>query len=170
MRFVVQCHDDYSADRLTALIAHLPPSRHLRLKHGARTFASIEIYAIISPHYLTDSLLVVMIQPGSQYAIHLRKEPRMTKIASSAQAVWGSLANSCETFSPSLSCKTPSSLMDIDPERLDFIHRSVQRIIQMGHTPASVQATLDPHRGAAGRRCGRGDHPRGRHGRLAARH
>ena len=35
------------------------------------------------------------------------------------------------------------ALMDIDPERLDFIHRSVQRIIQMGHTPATVQATLD---------------------------
>jgi alpha-galactosidase len=35
------------------------------------------------------------------------------------------------------------ALMDIDPERLDFAHRSVQRIIDMGKYPARVIATLD---------------------------
>ncbi len=34
-------------------------------------------------------------------------------------------------------------LMDIDPERLDFAKRSVERIIQMGNYPAKVEATLD---------------------------
>jgi alpha-galactosidase len=35
------------------------------------------------------------------------------------------------------------SLMDIDPERLEFARRSVQRIIDMGKYPARVSATLD---------------------------
>jgi alpha-galactosidase len=35
------------------------------------------------------------------------------------------------------------SLMDIDPERLEFARRSVQRIIEMGKYPATVTATLD---------------------------
>jgi len=35
------------------------------------------------------------------------------------------------------------ALMDIDPERLDFAQRSVQRIIDMGKYPARVMATLD---------------------------
>lgn len=35
------------------------------------------------------------------------------------------------------------ALMDIDPERLDFAHKSVQRIIDMGKYPAKVSATLD---------------------------
>jgi alpha-galactosidase len=35
------------------------------------------------------------------------------------------------------------ALMDIDPERLDFAHKSVQRIIDMGKYPATVSATLD---------------------------
>jgi alpha-galactosidase len=35
------------------------------------------------------------------------------------------------------------SLMDIDPERLDFAQKSVQRIINMGKYPARVTATLD---------------------------
>ena len=35
------------------------------------------------------------------------------------------------------------SLMDIDPERLEFARRSVQRIIDMGKYPAKVSATLD---------------------------
>ncbi len=34
-------------------------------------------------------------------------------------------------------------LMDINPERLDFAHKSVQRIVDMGHYPAKVEATLD---------------------------
>jgi alpha-galactosidase len=34
-------------------------------------------------------------------------------------------------------------LMDIDPERLDFAQKSVQRIVNMGKYPARVHATLD---------------------------
>jgi alpha-galactosidase len=34
-------------------------------------------------------------------------------------------------------------LMDIDPERLDFAQKSVQRIVDMGKYPARVHATLD---------------------------
>ena len=35
------------------------------------------------------------------------------------------------------------SLMDIDAERLEFARRSVQRIVDMGGYPATVEATLD---------------------------
>jgi alpha-galactosidase len=35
------------------------------------------------------------------------------------------------------------ALMDIDPERLDFAKKSAQRIIEMGHYPAKVEATMD---------------------------
>ena len=35
------------------------------------------------------------------------------------------------------------SLMDIDPERLDFAYRSVSKIVSMGKYPAKVEATLD---------------------------
>ena len=34
-------------------------------------------------------------------------------------------------------------LMDIDPERLEFAQKSVQRIVDMGNYPAKVVATLD---------------------------
>jgi alpha-galactosidase len=34
------------------------------------------------------------------------------------------------------------SLMDIDPERLDFAYRAVSRIVEMGNYPAKVEATL----------------------------
>jgi alpha-galactosidase len=34
-------------------------------------------------------------------------------------------------------------LMDIDPERLDFSKRSVEKIIALGKYPATVSATLD---------------------------
>ena len=34
------------------------------------------------------------------------------------------------------------SLMDIDPERLDFAYRAVSRIVGMGNYPAKVEATL----------------------------
>ncbi len=34
-------------------------------------------------------------------------------------------------------------LMDIDPERLDFAQRAVQKIVDMGHYPARVEATMD---------------------------
>ncbi len=33
--------------------------------------------------------------------------------------------------------------MDIDPERLEFAHNSIQRIVDMGNYPAKVEATLD---------------------------
>lgn len=35
------------------------------------------------------------------------------------------------------------SLMDIDPERLEFAQKSVQKIVDMGGYPAKVEATLD---------------------------
>ena len=35
------------------------------------------------------------------------------------------------------------SLMDIDPERLEFARKSVERIIELGGYPAKVEATLD---------------------------
>lgn len=35
------------------------------------------------------------------------------------------------------------ALMDIDAERLEFAHRSVQRIVDLGHYPAKVEATMD---------------------------
>jgi alpha-galactosidase len=35
------------------------------------------------------------------------------------------------------------SLMDIDPERLEFAQRSVQRIVDLGNYPAQVEATMD---------------------------
>ncbi len=34
-------------------------------------------------------------------------------------------------------------LMDIDPERLDFARRAVQRIVDLGNYPAKVEATMD---------------------------
>ena len=34
-------------------------------------------------------------------------------------------------------------LMDIDPERLDFARRAVERIVELGSYPAKVEATLD---------------------------
>jgi alpha-galactosidase len=35
------------------------------------------------------------------------------------------------------------SLMDIDPERLEFAHASINRIVELGNYPARVEATLD---------------------------
>jgi alpha-galactosidase len=35
------------------------------------------------------------------------------------------------------------SLMDIDPERLEFAQKAIQRIVDMGKYPAKVEATLD---------------------------
>ena len=35
------------------------------------------------------------------------------------------------------------ALMDIDPERLDFAQKAVQRIVDLGQYPAKVEATLD---------------------------
>ena len=35
------------------------------------------------------------------------------------------------------------ALMDIDPERLEFAQKSVEKIVQLGHYPAKVVATMD---------------------------
>ncbi len=35
------------------------------------------------------------------------------------------------------------SLMDMDPERLDFAQKACQRIVDMGNYPAKVEATMD---------------------------
>src|SRR6266852_3739928 len=35
------------------------------------------------------------------------------------------------------------ALMDIDPERLEFARRSVERIVELSNCPVKVQATLD---------------------------
>src|SRR5512144_383649 len=35
------------------------------------------------------------------------------------------------------------SLMDVDPERLEFAQQSIQRIVDLGKYPAKVEATLD---------------------------
>lgn len=35
------------------------------------------------------------------------------------------------------------SLMDVNAERLEFAHNSVQRIVDLGHYPAKVEATMD---------------------------
>lgn len=42
------------------------------------------------------------------------------------------------------------ALMDINPERLDFARRSVQKIVDMGHYPAKVEATMDRAEALAG--------------------
>ena len=42
------------------------------------------------------------------------------------------------------------TLMDIDPERLDFITRAVQRIVDEGGYPATVEATLDREEALSG--------------------
>jgi alpha-galactosidase len=42
------------------------------------------------------------------------------------------------------------SLMDIDPERLDFAYRAVSRIVEAGGYPAKVEATLDRAEALAG--------------------
>jgi alpha-galactosidase len=36
------------------------------------------------------------------------------------------------------------SLMDIDPERLEFAQKAVQRIVDMGNYPAKVEAPFQP--------------------------
>ena len=51
------------------------------------------------------------------------------------------------------------SLMDIDPERLEFAQQSVQRIVDLGNYPAKVEATHGPRRGAEGCRRRAGDDP-----------
>ena len=42
------------------------------------------------------------------------------------------------------------ALMDINPERLEFAEKSVQKIIDMGHYPAKIEATMDRCRALEG--------------------
>ena len=68
----------------------------------------------------------------------------MTKIAFIGAGSFGftrSLVRDILTF-PLLEDAT-LALMDIDPERLDFARRAVQRIVDQGEYPAKVEATLD---------------------------
>ncbi|MBN1876818.1 MAG: alpha-glucosidase/alpha-galactosidase, partial [Anaerolineae bacterium] len=68
----------------------------------------------------------------------------MTKIAFIGAGSFGftrSLVRDILTF-PLLEDAT-LALMDIDPERLDFIHKAVNRIVEDGKYPAKVIATLD---------------------------
>lgn len=68
----------------------------------------------------------------------------MTKIAFIGAGSYGftrSLVRDVLTF-PLLKDAT-LALMDIDPERLEFAEKSVQKIIDLGNYPAKVQATLN---------------------------
>jgi alpha-galactosidase len=68
----------------------------------------------------------------------------MTKIAFIGAGSLGftrKLARDVMTF-PLLQDAT-LALMDINAERLDFVHKSVQRIVDMGGYPATVEATMD---------------------------
>lgn len=68
----------------------------------------------------------------------------MTKIAFIGAGSYGftrGLARDILTF-PLLKDAT-LSLMDINPERLEFAQRSVERIVELGGYPAKVEATLD---------------------------
>jgi alpha-galactosidase len=80
-----------------------------------------------------------------------QKEPVMTKIAFIGAGSFGftrKLVNDCLTF-PLLRDAT-ISLMDIDPERLDYIKRAVDRIVAEGQYPAKVEATTDRAQALAG--------------------
>ncbi len=68
----------------------------------------------------------------------------MPKIAFIGAGSWGftrKLVRDVLTF-PLLTNST-ITLMDIDPEKLDFAKRAVQRIVDMGQYPAKVEATMD---------------------------
>ncbi|HXF60503.1 MAG TPA: alpha-glucosidase/alpha-galactosidase, partial [Caldilineaceae bacterium] len=68
----------------------------------------------------------------------------MPKIAFIGAGSWGftrKLVRDLLTF-PLLESST-IALMDIDAERLDFANRAVNRIVEMGHYPAKVEATMD---------------------------
>jgi alpha-galactosidase len=68
----------------------------------------------------------------------------MAKIAFIGAGSWGftrKLVRDVLTF-PLLADAT-ITLMDIDAERLDFARRACQRIVELGHYPAKVEATMD---------------------------
>ena len=66
---------------------------------------------------------------------------KITFIGAGSLEFTRSLARDILTF-PLLKDAT-LSLMDIDAERLEFARKSVQRIVDMGNYPATVEATLD---------------------------
>jgi alpha-galactosidase len=73
-----------------------------------------------------------------------QEEPLMTKIAFIGAGSLGfthKLARDLLTF-PLLQDAT-LALMDIDAERLDFVQKSVQRIVDMGNYPATAEATME---------------------------
>jgi len=81
---------------------------------------------------------------SSSGAAHQGVIPIMTKIAFIGAGSLGftrKLARDLMTF-PLLQDAT-LALMDIDVERLDFAHKSVHRIVDMGNYPATVEATMD---------------------------
>ncbi|MDQ3856403.1 MAG: alpha-galactosidase [Chloroflexota bacterium] len=66
---------------------------------------------------------------------------KITFIGAGSLGFTRTLARDILTF-PELAGST-LALMDVDPERLDFAQRSVQRIVDMGGYPAKVEPTLD---------------------------
>ncbi|GIV77170.1 alpha-galactosidase [Litorilinea aerophila] len=67
--------------------------------------------------------------------------PKITFIGAGSLGFTRKLVRDILTF-PRLQDAT-ISLMDIDPERLDFARRAVERIVELGNYPARVEATLD---------------------------
>ncbi|MBI3946877.1 MAG: alpha-galactosidase [Armatimonadetes bacterium] len=67
--------------------------------------------------------------------------PKITFIGAGSFGFTRGLVRDILTF-PALSGAT-LSLMDIDPERLEFARAAVQKIVDAGHYPAKVEATLD---------------------------
>ena len=66
---------------------------------------------------------------------------KITFIGAGSLGFTGGLVRDVLTF-PRLKDAT-ISLMDINAERLEFAHKSVQRIVEMGGYPAKVEATMD---------------------------
>ena len=62
------------------------------------------------------------------------------------------------------------SLMDIDPERLEFAKTAVTKTVTEGNYPAKVDATLNRAEALKGADVVLTDHPGGQHGCLAARY
>ncbi|NPV87666.1 MAG: alpha-galactosidase [Anaerolineae bacterium] len=67
--------------------------------------------------------------------------PKITLIGAGSLEFTAKLTRDILTFP--LLCDATLCLMDIDPERLDFAHQAVRKIIGMGNYPAKVEATLD---------------------------
>lgn len=67
--------------------------------------------------------------------------PKITFIGAGSLGFTRGLVRDVLTF-PALEGAT-LCLMDVDPERLDFAHRAVSRIVEQGNYPAKVTATLD---------------------------